>query len=88
MAGLIDPYNGRLDLDLGIIKMGDRYRFAGRSGTSPESGASCSELGFIIERKTASEISRLANLIAGVPGERAREELLRLLNSSRSGQVF
>ena len=87
-AGLIDPYNGRLDLDLGIIKMVTDTALRDDPVRLLRAVRLASELGFIIERKTASEISRLANLIAGVPGERAREELLRLLNSSRSGQVF
>ena len=47
-----------------------------------------SELGFIVERKTEIEISRSVNLIAGVPGERVREELLRMLNSYAVGRFL
>ena len=87
-ASLIDPYGGRLDLDLGIIKMVTDTAFKDDPVRLLRAVRLASELGFIIEKKTEAEISRSAHLIAGVPGERVREELLRLLNSSRSGQVF
>ena len=85
---LIDPHGGRLDLDLGIIKMVTDTAFQDDPVRLLRAVRLASELGFTIERRTEAEISRSVHLIAGVPGERVREELLRLLNSSRSGQVF
>ena len=87
-ASLIDPHGGRFDLDLGIIKMVYDTAFKDDPVRLLRALRLASELGFIIKRKTEIEISRSVQLIAGVPGERVREELLRLLNSSRSGQVF
>jgi poly(A) polymerase len=87
-VSLIDPYNGRLDLDLGIIRIVTNTAFKDDPLRLLRAERLASELGFIIERKTEAEISRSAHLIVGVPGERVREELLRLLNSSRSGHVF
>ena len=87
-ASLIDPFDGRLDLDLGIIKMVTDTAFKDDPVRLLRAVRLASELGFIIERKTEIEISRSVHLIAVVPGERVREELLRLLNSSHSGQVF
>ena len=46
------------------------------------------ELDFIIDRQAEIEIEQAASLIAAVPGERVREELLRLLNASHGGQVL
>jgi len=85
---LIDPFGGRLDLDFGIIKTVTNTAFNDDPVRLLRAVRLASELGFLIERKTESEMSRSAPLIVGVPGERVREELLRLLNSSRSGQVF
>jgi poly(A) polymerase len=46
------------------------------------------ELDFTIEKEAEIEIEQAAPLIAAVPGERVREELLRLLNASHGGQVL
>jgi poly(A) polymerase len=87
-AGLIDPYHGRLDLDRGIIKMVTDNVFKNDPIRLLRAMRFASELGFIIAKRTEAEIARSIRLVASVPGERVREELLRLLDSSRSGQVF
>ena len=85
---LIDPYNGRLDLDLGIIKMVTATVFQDDPVRLLRAVRLAAELDFSIENKAKVEIARAAPLIAGVPGERIREELLRLLNTSHGGHVF
>ena len=87
-AALIDPFNGRSDLDLGIIKLVSATVFEDDPARLLRAVRLASELDFIIDRKAEAEITRSARLITGVPGERVREELLRLLELSHGGQVF
>jgi poly(A) polymerase len=85
---LIDPFGGRLDLDRGIIKMVSGTVFNDDPVRLLRAVRLAEELDFSVERKTQAEIIRSAELIAAVPGERVREELLRLLDASHGGQVF
>jgi len=85
---LIDPFGGRLDLDLGIIKMVTATVFQDDPVRLLRAQRLAAELDFTIDRKAEAEIEKVAPLIAAVPGERVREELLRLLNASHGGQVF
>jgi poly(A) polymerase len=87
-ASLIDPFEGRLDLDRGIIRIVANTVFKDDPVRLLRAVRLASELGFSIDRKTESEIHRSSHLISGIAGERVREELLRLLNSSRGGQVL
>ncbi len=87
-AALIDPFNGQSDLDLGIIKLVSETVFEDDPARLLRAVRLASELDFIIDRKAEVEITRSARLITGVPGERVREELLRLLELSHGGQVF
>ncbi|MDO8472595.1 MAG: HD domain-containing protein [Dehalococcoidia bacterium] len=81
-ARLIDPYQGRADADARLLRaIGDsvfrddpvRLLRVLRLG---------SELGLRIEQETELLIRRDATLVASVPGERVREELVRILNVS------
>ncbi len=85
---LIDPFGGRLDLDLDIIRPVTDTAFKDDPVRLLRAVRLAAELGFTIDKKTGSEIFMCAHLIVVVPGERVREELLRLLSSSRGGQVF
>ena len=85
---LIDPFGGRFDLDLGIIRIVSGTVFKDDPARLLRAVRLASELGFTIDRKAEVEIIRAAALIADVPGERVREELLRLLDSSRGGRIF
>ncbi len=87
-AKLIDPFDGRLDLDRGIIGIVTKTALEDDPVRLLRAVRLASELGFTIDRNAEVEISRSAHLIASVPGERVREELLRLLESSRGGQVL
>ena len=87
-ACLIDPFNGQNDLDMGIIKMVTDTAFKDDPVRLLRAMRLAAELNFIIDKKTEAEIPRCAHLITGIPGERVREELLRVLNHSHGGQVF
>ena len=75
-------------MDHGIIRIVTETAFKSDPVRLLRAVRLASELGFTIDRKAESEIPQSAHLIANVPGERVREEVLRLLISSRSGQVF
>ena len=85
---LIDPFGGRLDLDMGIIRMVTPTVFKDDPVRLLRAVRLAVELDFSIENKAEVEILRAASLIAAVPGERIREELLRLLNFSHGGHIF
>jgi poly(A) polymerase len=85
---LIDLFGGRLDLDRGIIKMVSATIFRDDPVRLLRAQRLAAELDFTIDRQAEAEMEKAAPLIATVPGERVREELLRLLNASHGGQVF
>jgi len=75
-------------LDRGIIKMVSAAVFQDDPVRLLRAQRLAAELDFTIDRQAEAEMEKAAPLIATVPGERVREELLRLLNASRGGQVF
>jgi poly(A) polymerase len=85
---LIDPFGGRFDLDLGIIRIVTDTVFKDDPVRLLRAVRLAAGLGFSIDQKSQIEMLKADELIAGVPGERVREELLRLLDSSRGGQIF
>lgn len=79
VKNIIDPFNGRADLRRRVVKaVGDDifHKDAVRLLRAVRLAA---ELNFSIDKHTETLISRDNSLIIGVAGERAREELLRLL---------
>jgi len=87
-AMLIDPFGGRLDLDRGLIRMVTPTIFRDDPVRLLRAVRLAAELDFTIEKEAEIEIEQAAPLIAAVPGERVREEFLRLLNASHGGQVL
>ncbi len=87
-ARLIDPFGGRLDLDRGLIRMVTGAAFRDDPVRLLRAVRLAAELDFTIDRQAEIEIGQASPLIAAVPGERVREELLRLLNASHGGQVL
>ena len=85
---LIDPFNGRDDLNQGVVRV--------IAGTAFESDAArllravrlAAELSFSIDKETEALIRHHSHLIADVAGERVREELLRLLAISQAGHFL
>jgi poly(A) polymerase len=85
VTNLLDPFHGRDDLRLGIIRAIDDKVFKSDAVRLLRAVRLAAELGFTIESKTESFIHRDHELITSVPGERVREELLRLLAIAGAG---
>ena len=85
---LIDPLNGWSDLHQGVIRAVSEAAFKSDAVRLLRAVRLAAELGFGIDNETEALIQRYCPLIAGVAGERVREELLRLLATSRAGQFL
>jgi poly(A) polymerase len=84
-VALIDPHRGREDLKKKVIRAVSAEVFTGDAVRLIRSVRLAAELGFSIENDTEALIRRQAPLISGVPGEKIREELLRILALPRAG---
>jgi poly(A) polymerase len=76
---LIDPFSGREDLKDKTIRAVSEGIFEADGARLLRAVRLAAELGFAIESNTESLIVRYSRAVAEVPGERIREELLRLL---------
>jgi len=76
---LIDPFNGWDDLHQGVVRTVTETVFESDAARLLRGVRLAAELGFSISQETEALIRRHSHLIAGVAGERVREELLRLL---------
>ena len=85
---VIDPFDGEADLDQGIIRLVTPGAFKDDPVRLLRALRLATELDFTIDRKAEIELKQAASLITGVPGERVREEFLRVLNHSHGGQIF
>ena len=87
-VSLIDPFNGWNDLQQGTIRTVTPTVFTSDAARLLRAVRLAAELDFSIDKETEALIQRQSHLIAGVAGERVREELLRLLAISQSGQLL
>ena len=87
-AMLIDPFNGWNDLHQQVIRAVAETAFESDGGRLLRGVRLAAELGFSIDNDTEALIQRYSHLIAGVAGERVREELLRLLAVPRAEQLL
>jgi poly(A) polymerase len=85
---LLDPFNGRADIKKRIIRAVADSAFKADPVRLLRALRLAAELGFTIESQTGALIERHSRLIAGVAGERVREELVRLLAVPDSGQLW
>ncbi|MBN2076271.1 MAG: CCA tRNA nucleotidyltransferase [Dehalococcoidales bacterium] len=85
---IIDPYNGKVDLDKQIIRAVSDEVFSEDSVRLLRAVRLAGELGFSIDRDTENLVKKDARLLAVVPGERIREELLRLLAIPGAGGIL
>jgi poly(A) polymerase len=76
---LIDPFSGRADLKDKTIRGVSGQIFEADPARLLRAVRLAAELDFTIESDTESLIVRHSPAIAGIPGERVRDELLRLL---------
>jgi poly(A) polymerase len=84
--GLIDPFDGRDDLRRRTLRAVRDTSFREDPVRLIRAMRIASELGFDIDAGTEGLVRRDAALIAGAPGERVREELLRLLAPPGAGR--
>ena len=85
---LIDPFNGRGDLQQGIIRAVTDTAFESDPARLLRAVRLAAELGFSIDNETEALIRRCHHLVADIAGERVREELLQLLGVSQAGQLL
>ena len=85
---LVDPFNGRQDLNNGIIRSVSETIFQSDAIRLLRAARLAAELDLSIDPATENQIRRHASLITGVAGERVREELLRLLAVDNSGRFL
>jgi poly(A) polymerase len=81
---LIDPFSGREDLRDKTVRRVSEQIFEDDAARLLRAVRLAAELDFIIESDTESLVRRHSQAITEVPGERTREELLRLLTLPRA----
>jgi len=81
---LIDPFSGREDLRDKIVRRVSEQIFEADAARLLRAVRLAAELDFTIEPETESLIHRFSQAVTEVPGERVREELLRLLTLPRA----
>ena len=84
---LIDPSSGKSDLKTGLVRTVSQRIFEEDAARLLRAVRLAAELGFKIEPMTESLIRQNCQLARLVPGERLREELLRLLALPGSGDL-
>ncbi len=85
---LIDPFNGRADLQWKLVRVVSDTSLKSDAVRLLRAVRLAAELDFSIESETEALIQQYSHLVASVPGERIREELLRLLAVPQSGQFL
>lgn len=81
---LIDPLNGAADLEKKQVRMVSEKAFSDDPLRMLRAYRMGAGLGFAIDEKTASAISRQKQAIAGCAGERVREEWFKTLKAGHS----
>jgi poly(A) polymerase len=76
---IIDPFHGREDIEQKIVRAVDDRVFLLDAARLLRAVRLAAELGFTIEEETEDLVKEYAHLVFDVPGERTRDELLRLL---------
>ncbi|MFH1169660.1 MAG: HD domain-containing protein [Chloroflexota bacterium] len=87
-SAIIDPLHGRDDLERRLIRAVSETAFTSDAARLLRAVRLAAELGFSIDSGTEWLIRQHCHLIAGVAGERVREELLRLLALPGAGQTL
>jgi len=85
---IIDPFNGRQDLDKKVVRAVSDAIFTRDSVRLLRAVRLAGELGFSIDKDTEKLIKKDADLLVSVPGERIRDELLRLLALREAGKIL
>jgi poly(A) polymerase len=85
---IIDPFDGLADLKKQVVRMVHRRVFAEDGIRLLRAVRLAAELKFQIEGTTEDLIKRENKFLENVPGERIREELVRLFSTAGSGGFF
>lgn len=85
---VLDPRHGMDDLDHGIVRSVSGTSLSDDPVRLLRAVRIAGELCFAIEHMTGVLVRQSAGMLAGVAGERVREELLRLLDVSRGGRFL
>jgi poly(A) polymerase len=85
---LLDPFNGQADLKNRVIRAVSDTIFSSDAARLLRAVRLAAELDFTIDRQTEALIKQDCRLIAGVAGERVREEWLRLLSVPDTGRFL
>jgi len=88
LSDVIDPTGGRKDIENTIIRAVEERVFLFDAVRLLRAVRLAGEFGFTIEPGTEELIREYGHLIFDVPGERIREELLRLTALPHAGQMF
>jgi poly(A) polymerase len=83
---LIDPFSGKKDLDNSIVRALNGQIFEADAVRLLRAVRLAAELNFTIAPETESLIRYYCQSISKIPGERVREELLRLLSLPQAAQ--
>ena len=81
---IIDPCGGRRDLAERIVRMVRPEAFGADPLRLLRAVRLCAELGFTLDPQTAAVIAENASLLSQVAPERQRDELMRILDTSRA----
>jgi len=85
---LIDPYSGKEDLRDKTVRKVSEQIFEADAARLLRAVRLAAELDFAIEADTESLVRRYSQIVTQVPGERTREELLRLLSLPRAANCL
>lgn len=83
---IIDPFSGKKDLANKIVRAVTEGIFESDAARLLRATRLAAELNFTVEPNTEGLIRHYSQLITSVPGERVREELLRLLSLPQAAQ--
>ncbi|MDO8568919.1 MAG: HD domain-containing protein [Dehalococcoidales bacterium] len=86
LPDIIDPFDGRHDLEARTIRAVSDSIFTADAARLLRAVRLAANLDFNIDARTEALVRQSAPLIAGVAGERVREELLRILASPGVGE--
>jgi len=84
---LVDPFSGKSDLKKRLVRAVNQRIFVEDAARLLRGVRLAAELGFKIEPETESLIKKDCRLAKQVPGERLREELVRILALPGSGET-
>ena len=83
-GGLLDPFGGLRDLEDGVVRMVSRAALDDDPVRLMRGARMAAQFEFALTPDTAAAIRERSSLISGVPQERVRDELMRLLGAGNA----